>query len=68
MMQWTAIIAQGEAGCALRDYINARNGLIPTELMFSGGGEAVVHYGGPRKVIENSIYWRKARKPLGLGG
>lgn len=54
-MQTTAILSEGEAAAALRDYIQARDGEIAAELALHGGGEAVCHYGGPRKVIRAAI-------------
>ena len=45
--KWVAILSDGEAACAIRDY---RDG-------FQGpgfGSEAVAHFGGPRAVIERA--------------
>lgn len=48
-MQYVAILNQSEAACALRDW---RDGIT------WGGGEAVSHYGGIKKVLDNAIYCR----------
>jgi hypothetical protein len=48
-MKWVAILTDGEAACAIRDY---RDGYQGPEF----GSEAVCHYGGPRAVIEAA--WR----------
>jgi len=31
------------------------------DLMRYGGGEAVSHYGGPRRVIQSALHWRKTK-------
>jgi hypothetical protein len=80
-MQWAAILSSSEAGCALRDYVRARDGVYarhavyrgiehdPTEdIMLYGGGEAVAHYGGPRKLVRAAASYRvrsAARRVLG---
>lgn len=55
--QWAAILSDGEAGCALRDY---RNGT-------GGGGEAVMHYGGPLAVIRGAIRCRHIVRKIAGG-
>ena len=60
-MQWAAILSSSEAGCALRDYVQARDGVFGDrgdDIMRWGGGEAVAHYGGPRKLIRNAASYR----------
>lgn len=57
-MQRVAILSPGEAGCALRDYLDAREGRVRRWMMWSGGGEAVAEYGGPRLVIECAVAFR----------
>jgi hypothetical protein len=54
-MQWVAILSSGEAGCALRDYVYARDGVTHPDLLRWGGGEAVCHFGGPVRVIQRAI-------------
>lgn len=44
-MQWTAILNRSEAACAIRDH---KRGEVY-------GGEAVNHFGGNLKVIEQAI-------------
>lgn len=83
LMQWCAILSWGEAGCALRDYRDARaalTGVSPYQTALSdrwqldelvqwgedmmrwGGGEAVSHYGGPRKLIAAAVRRRHEQR------
>jgi len=59
-MQWVAILSTGEAKAAIRDYRHARDGIYDRSLMRTGGGEAVVHFGGPLAVIRAAIRARHA--------
>jgi hypothetical protein len=61
-IQWTAILSSGEAGCALRDYVYARDGVTHSDLIRWGGGEAVCHFGGPLRVIRRAIATRPIRR------
>jgi hypothetical protein len=63
-MQWVAILSSGEAGCALRDYVYARDGVTHANLMRWGGGEAVSHFGGPLRVIRRAIETRAILRTL----
>lgn len=55
MMQHVAILSDNEATAGLRDYVYARDGITPPDLMRWGGGEAVSHFGGPLKTIRCAI-------------
>lgn len=63
-MKWVAILAHPEAGAALRDYVYARDGLLSSDLLTYGGGEAVCHFGGPVAVIKAAIHARKVVRNL----
>lgn len=54
-MQWCGIMSDSEVGAALRDYVYARDGFVPADMLKYGGGEACQHYGGPLKLIKNAI-------------
>ena len=66
-MQWAAILSSGEAACALRDYRSIRDGHLRGIAYQHMGGEAVVHFGGCRKVILSGIEWRESRRNGGGG-
>jgi hypothetical protein len=57
-MQWVAILSQSEAACGIRDYRTGRDNPRIRDLLYSGGGEAVSHFGGPREVIQRAILYR----------
>lgn len=57
-MRWSALLADTEASSALRQYVQARDGILHPELMASGGAEAVAHVGGPLAVIRHAIACR----------
>jgi hypothetical protein len=54
-MKWVAILCDTEAKAGLRDYVFARDGVYDQDLIRWGGGEAVVHFGGPLEVITSAI-------------
>lgn len=56
--QWVAILSESEASGAIRDYLNIRQGLHPG-LDYRFGSEAVEHYGGCLKVIQDA--WASRR-------
>jgi len=62
-MKQVAILSTGEAACAIRDYLDPNGDRWGAHRW--GGGEAVVHFGGPAKVIERAILlrhgWRRSR-------
>lgn len=78
-LQWVACLSLPEAGCAIRDYRDAReasNGRSPfpdtrhepdlwrvwgEDMLAHGGGEAVAHYGGPRKAVQRAVQVARAR-------
>ena len=67
-MQKVAILSCSEAGCGIRDYLRARDGLYNRDMLRWGGGEAVSHYGGPEAVISDAIRLRhNASQILNLG-
>lgn len=57
--QWCAILSWSEAAAMLRDWPRYRN--TDTERI---GGEAVMHFGGPRAVLQTAIESRHYRSRL----
>jgi hypothetical protein len=67
-MRWVAILSQYEASYALRDYLYTRDKVVThADLMRCGGGEAVVHFGSPREVIQRAIKSRWVSRAIRIG-
>ena len=47
-------LTSGESSACIRDYVQGRDGASAEMLRF-GGGEAVVHYGGPWKLVLDAV-------------
>jgi len=63
-MKDAAILGDTEVDAALRDYITGRDQSRPDLIRF-GGGEAVVHYGGPLAVIRGARQAHRIQVRLG---
>ena len=57
-LQWQGCLSQGEAECLIRDW---RNGIRDY------GTEAVVHYGGPDRLLHDAIRNRHIVTQLATG-
>lgn len=57
-IRWAAILSETEATCALRTIRQVRAGLLSTDMLKWGGGEAVNHFGGPLEVVRAGIRCR----------
>jgi len=61
-MQWTACLSRYEAAATLRDIRYVNMGKIGPSYLDHGGGEAVSHFGGPRRVIQSAIRCRRTTR------